>query len=153
MAEHSAKGYALRLIKHRLRSIAEVEAALARKGVEQQDRQEVIHELTEAGLLDDARLAKAWVNDRDRFNPRGEHLLRQELIKKGVSDTIIKETLQERRDREEEPIDEFEQARQVAAAREGLYKGLPAEARRRRLGNYLLRRGFSLGVVRRILDV
>lgn len=152
MSGLSPRGYALRLIKNRLRSVAEVDQALKRRGVETEDRQQVIEELTAAGLLDDERLARAWVNDRDRFNPRGEQLLRQELRKKGIADDVIRRVLADRKLREEEPIDEFEQARQVAAGREGLYRALPAEARRRRLGNYLLRRGFSLDVVRRILD-
>jgi regulatory protein len=146
------RSFALRLIKNRLRSCAEVDQALQKRGVEQQDREHVIEELTAAGLLDDTRLARAWVNDRDRFNPRGEMLLRLELKKKGISDSIIRETLSNRREREEEPVDEFEQAKQVAEAREGLYRNLPFETKKRRLGNYLLRRGFSLGTVRRILD-
>lgn len=152
MAGSSPRGYALRLIKSRLRSLAEVDKALEKRGVERKDREQVLEELSAVGLLDDERLARAWVNDRDRFNPRGEQLLRQELFKKGIPEAIIKKTLQDRREREEEPIDEYEQAREVAEARENLYRNLPAEARKRRLGNYLLRRGFSLGVVRRILD-
>jgi pyruvate,water dikinase len=105
------RSFALRLIKNRLRSCAEVDQALQKRGVEQQDREHVIEELTAAGLLDDTRLARAWVNDRDRFNPRGEMLLRLELKKKGISDSIIRETLSNRREREEEPVDEFEQAK------------------------------------------
>lgn len=148
----SARGYALRLLKRRLRSVAEIDDALAKRGVEEVERHELLEELKAAGLLDDTRLARAWVNDRDRFNPRGEMLLKQELRKKGVADATIKQTLVDRKAREEEPVNEFEQARQVAAARANLYKGLAPEARRRRLGNFLLRRGFSLDTVRRILD-
>jgi regulatory protein len=114
--------------------------------------QQIIADLTSAGLLDDKRLARAWVNDRDRFNPRGEFVLRQELTKKGIDRELINKTLRDRKEREEEPIDEFAQAQQVAATRERMYARLDPEARRRRLGGFLLRRGFSSDVVRRILD-
>jgi regulatory protein len=148
----SARSYALRLLKQRLRSVFEVDSALAKREIEPEERREILQELTEAGLLDDERLARAWVNDRDRFNPRGEFVLRQELRNKGVSDEIIREVLKDRKLREEEPVDEFEQAKQVAATRERLYARLTPEQRRRRLGGFLLRRGFSSDTVRRILD-
>jgi regulatory protein len=80
-----------------------------------EERTQVLDELTEAGLIDDARFARAWVNDRDRFSPRGAFLLRQELIKKGLSKEDITAALQQRTEREEEPVDELEQARALVA--------------------------------------
>ncbi|HSI20810.1 MAG TPA: regulatory protein RecX [Verrucomicrobiae bacterium] len=152
MAASSPRGYALRLLKQRLRSVWEIDQALLRRQVPEEERQEIITSLTEAGLLDDVRLARAWVNDRDRFQPRGAIVLRQELMKKGIAKEIIDQTLRHRLEREEEPIDEYGQALQVAEPKMRLYARLDPETRRRRLGGFLLRRGFSLGTVRRILD-
>lgn len=117
-----------------------------------EERTQVLDELTEAGLIDDARFARAWVNDRDRFSPRGAFLLRQELIKKGLSKEDITAALQQRTEREEEPVDELEQARALVEGRQRLYAHLPAETRNRRLMAFLLRRGFSLDTARRILN-
>lgn len=148
----TAQGYALKLIQKRLRSVWEVEQALQRRGVEPEEIHAVISGLTEAGLLDDERVACAWVNDRDRFSPRGVFLLRGELIKKGIAKETIDKVLRDRTDRTEDPVDELAQAQAVAASKARLYANLSRETRRRRLGGFLLRRGFSQDTVRRILD-
>lgn len=152
MGASSPRGYALQLLKKRLRSAWELDQALLRRGVEAEERTKVITELTEAGLIDDQRFAKAWVHDRDRFAPRGAYLLRQELLKKGIDKEIIRQVLQDRLEDEEEPIDELAQARELAERRFALYRGLPEETQKRRVMAFLLRRGFSLDTVRRILN-
>ena len=151
----SPKTYALRLIKTRLRSAWEIDQALLVRGVESDERQAVIDELTTHKLLDDSRYARAWVHTRDRLSPRGEKMLRLELQAKHISKEIIAEVLQERRDTvdddEVEQLSEDELARKLVEGKMRAYAHLTPDVRNRRLTGVLLRRGFSYDVARRIL--
>jgi regulatory protein len=152
----SPLNYALRLLKNRLKSAWEIDQALLRRGVEEADRQLVITRLTEMDLLNDLRFARAWIHTRDRLAPRGEYLLKMELIKKGIPKEIITEALTERKqnveDEEQEQLSEEELARNLLASKERAYAHLDSETRKRRLTSLLMRRGFSYETARRILN-
>lgn len=148
----SPRSYLLRLLKRRLHSRHELEQALRKRHVEPEQIAELLKELEAAGLIDDTRFARAWVNDRDRFRPRGKYILQAELAKKGIDRELIKQTLTDREEREEEPVNEFEQAKALAEQVGHRYAHLDAQTRYRRLGSFLLRRGFTPDVVRRILE-
>lgn len=152
---YSALSYALSLVKRRLRSVWEIDQALLLRGVEPEERQSVIEQLTQAGLLDDARFALAWIHERDRFSPRGWFLIERELQQKGLSKEIIltaKQARQEEAAEEAVPVDDETQARELLKRRERLYVGLVPDVKKRRQMSFLARRGFSPGVVRRILN-
>lgn len=152
----SPLNYALRLLKNRLKSAWEIDQALLRREVEEADRQEVIRRLIELDLVNDLRFARAWVHTRDRLAPRGEYLLKMELIKRGISKDIIAEVLAERRtnvdDDEQEQLSEEQLARNLLAGKERAYARLDPETRKRRLTSLLMRRGFSYETARRILN-
>ena len=147
--------YCARLLKQRLRSRQELVTAMTRKGIEASAQEGALASLVELGLVDDVRYARAWIHDRDRLAPRGEAVLRQELLLKGIDRETISHVLAERRsqaaDEEAEQPGELELARRLAQGKERLYANLPEEVRRRRLAGFLQRRGFSYDVVRRIL--
>lgn len=147
-------GYAASLIKRRLRSAWEIDQALLKRGVSEDERVQVITKLNESGLLNDARYALAWMHTRDRLSPRGEWLLIQELKQRGVGEADIQKALKIRKEenKEENGESEWDRARRVAEIRERQYVGLPRDTRKRRLAAYLTRRGFSSDTVRRILD-
>ena len=54
-----------------------------------------IARLTEQGYLNDAEFARYWVENRQRFKPKGEQALRQELRRAGVDNEAIDESLSE----------------------------------------------------------
>lgn len=148
----SPLAYAASLIKKRLRSAWEIDQALLRREVNDEERTEVVAKLTEAGLIDDRRFALAWLHTRDRLSPRGEWLLVQELQHRGVSEKDIQEALRVRKE-EEDTESEFDRAKRIAERRARQYEGLPPETQARRMSAYLLRRGFSSDTVRRILGL
>jgi regulatory protein len=131
-----------------------LEQALAKRGVEQEESAKILRELEEAGLINDERFARAWVNDRDRFAPRGAFLLKRELQQKGIDPGLIAVALAARTSPSEdaEPLDELQQAQALVERVEGRYRGLPEATRQRRLSSFLLRRGFTSDTVRRILN-
>ena len=146
----SPLGYALRLLKRRFMSAWEIDQALLRRGVEEDDRKAVLTELFEIGMLNDERFAKAYVHDRDMFSPRSRWLLARELQQKGVAEAIIKPLL-ENDLREEGGVGDYEQALALAERHERRLAGLERDAYQRRLSGVLARRGFSAGTISKVL--
>ena len=148
--------YCLLLLKRRLRSRYELDQAMKRRGVEEDDRQRTLDELTDQRFVDDLRFAWAWIHTRDRLAPRGASVLRQELLQKGIAKDIILKVIAERselaKDEEDDQPTELDLAKKLAQGKERLYSNLEPEVRKRRLMGFLQRRGFSYDVIRRILD-
>jgi regulatory protein len=151
----SPLNYALRLLKNRLRSAWEIDQALARRGVKDEERLAVIEQLIEIDLINDQRFTEAWVHTRDLLAPRGEFVLQQELTKKGIDRDLIKKVLRERKeladDESNDQPDEETLARKLLEGKMRAYAHLAPEVRERRLISLLMRRGFSYDVAKRIL--
>lgn len=152
----TALSYCLRLLKRRFYSVWEVDQAMLRRAVPAEEREEVIKRLLEARLLDDRQFAKAWLSNRDRFNPRSHVVLRMELRQKGIAQEAIDEALAERSERLQDTTQvgppELQLAQELIRRKERLYASLTPEVRRRRQLALLQRRGFPYEVIRRILD-
>ncbi len=143
--EHRALRDALRLLNERPRSTAEVRDRLMRRGYEEGQVQAVLSRLTELGLLDDRAFARAWVENRRAFRPRGRPALEAELRKKGLAPETIAEALAN-----STPEEEAVQALLLARRRAPALRGLDRPAFFRRLQAFLARRGFSAAVVRQV---
>lgn len=135
---------ALNLLSYRPRSQAEIRRRLAQKGFEEGAIQETLGRLSRAGLLDDQAFARYWVENRLQFNPRGVIALRQELRQKGVGDLVIEEVLAE--------YDEEKAAARAAEAAVRRLHGCDPAVFRRRLHDYLRRRGFSYAIIKPLLE-
>jgi len=143
-----AKHYALDFLGYRIRSIWEVRERLARRGHDGEIIEGVIDQLGQAGLLDDEDFARRWATDRMNTKPLGEHLLRRELRLKHVPDEIIDRVVTATfRDLSPELL-----AADLLRAREGRYRRLDEKTARRRMADYLLRRGFDRPVVREAVE-
>ena len=135
---------ALNLLSYRPRSRAEVRRRLAQKGYEEETVEEALDRLTRAGLLDDRAFAHYWVENRFQFNPRGVAVLRQELWQKGVDQAIVEEVLAE--------YDEETAAARAAEAAVRRLRRLDPPTFRRRLSDYLRRRGFPYAVIAPLVE-
>lgn len=133
-ASQTAMSAALRLIAYRPRSEAELRAKLAARGLHSQIIQ-TIDRLRELSLLDDEDFARSWVDSRNRNSPRGKRLLALELRQKGVQAQAAAGALT--------AMDEDEAAYRAGARRARLLRTASLEEFRRRVGEFLLRRGFS----------
>jgi regulatory protein len=130
---------AYRFLSYRPRSEAEMKERLHRRAIEDSKIEIVINKLKEQHLLDDTAFAQFWKENREAFRPRSQRLTRLELKKKGVADDIIKEV-----------TDESDDAQNAYAAALSKAQRLPKqdyEVFRRRLGDYLKRRGFGYMVI------
>ena len=145
-AREDAMAAALRLVAFRPRSEKEMRLALARRAFTPALRDEVVTRLRELGLVNDTAFASAFVESRDRSSPRSRRLLAQELRQKGVA----RETASLSAD----VVDDTHAAYRAAERRASAMRGLAYPDFERRLGGFLLRRGFSYettrGTVRRL---
>ena len=134
----------LRLLAHRPRSRAELEARLRRKGHPAEAIDHALRRLTELGYVEDGAFARAWV--RERWRRRGPRALVAELRQKGVERDRIERALAEA------PSDLLTWALEVGRRRARQLADADPEVFRRRLGAYLLRRGFPSTVVRQAVE-
>ncbi len=141
--ERAVEG-ALNLLSYRPRSQDEVRRRLLKKGFDPDIIQQALDRLSRVALLDDYAFARYWIENRFQFKPRGAALLRRELAQKGVPYAIIQQALA---DYDEETA----AARAAEAGFRRLSRGDPA-AFRRRLTNYLLRRGFSYATIQPLVE-
>jgi regulatory protein len=140
---------AMRYLGVRPRSTREIRDYLRGKQYEPETIDAAVARLTERGYLDDAAFARWWAENRAQFRPRGPHLLRQELRKKGIATTTVDDALAE----QAESVDTDAQA--LALARNKLRSlhrsGLEPEVILRRLSGLLSRRGYGYDTVRTVL--
>lgn len=130
---------ALRLIARRPRSETEVRDNLKKHGVLPELIEVEIARLRESGLLNDDAFAKLWVENRAAFRPRSKRALQVELKRKGVPAAAMKAALAE--------VNEADAAYRLATQRARRLATLPREEFRRKLANFLARRGFNYDTV------
>ena len=140
-ALESAYQRALHFLSFRSRSQAEMEGFLLGKGFTPAIVEPILLRLNEEGLLNDERFSADWIENRVTFRPRSQNQLRAELRHKGVAESTAEQALTTA------GLDESQLA--LAAGRKMLhrYETLPWETFRARLGNALLRRGFTFTLV------
>jgi regulatory protein len=131
---------ALDFLSYRPRSRAEVETYLQKRGFPETRAEAIIERLERAGLLNDAAFAQFWVENRERFRPRGPRALRYELQSRGVSDEIIERVLA--------LLDVSDGAYRSASKKACQLGQLDRQTFVRKVVEYLARRGFDYEVAR-----
>ena len=141
-----ARSAALRLLKFRPRSEAELKSRLSEKGFGDQTVSEVVEEMRRTGLVGDARFAR-YAATQAAVKPVGRRLILNVLREKGIAPGLAEEAVQAATQGKED----LERAREAAGRRASALEGLSREAARRRLFGYLSRRGFSSEVVWKVV--
>lgn len=142
-----AKDYAFRFLAVRGRSEAEVRRRLGQRGYPPEVVDAVIDDLKGYGYVDDHKFAKSWASSRMASGRSGAGLIRAELSRLGVPRDVVDEAIAEVCS----GVDEEAIARELAQKRLSRYRGEEPAAVARRLGSFLLRRGFSQETVRRVV--
>jgi regulatory protein len=130
---------AIRFLGYRPRSEAEIRQRLQRRGYDGDCIEKTIARLKEQGLIDDVAFARFWKDNRQEFSPRSRRLTKLELQRKGLSREAIEQVISELDDRESAYRAALKRARRLTTSD---YLML-----RRRLAEYLGRRGFSYGII------
>jgi regulatory protein len=129
---------ALRLLASRPRSEKEMRTRLAMRGCDPAIIDDEVERLERAGLLDDHKFARAWVEDRKRVSPRGRRMLRYELLGRGIDPESV--------DIVTEGIDDRETAFALARSRVRGSLLQDYDAFLAKVGGFLRRRGFDYSV-------
>jgi regulatory protein len=142
----SCRGAALRFLKIRPRSVAELRDKLANKGFEPQLIEDELKYLQSIELLNDRAFTASWIQHR-LARPFGFRRIITELKQKGIVDHIISEAVANAKGQYAESDIVFE----LAERRASRLKNLDPQKRKKRVGDFLLRRGFPLDVVMKVL--
>ncbi len=136
-----AASYASRLLNVRHRSQKELKERLFRKGFDSETVQETLAYLRKDNIINDEKFAKLWVESRMLSNPKGVIVLRKELMQKGIAPKTIDDVLSGKKE-EEESV-----AIRLAEKKKAQLKNAPFIKARKKIFNFLARRGFSFSVI------
>lgn len=147
----AAMDIAARFLATRPRSRWEVGRRLKRAGADDEVTGATLERLSTLGYLDDVAFARWWLEQRDRHAPRGRRMIEAELRTHGVAREVLAQLDDAdlaRPDGEELPETEAERAA-MALRRHLRGRPLPDDAAGlRRIGLFLVRRGFDPETVR-----
>jgi len=141
---HRCLNTAARYLSYRPRSESEIRERLHQRGFDGDSVEAVITKLRTQGLVDDMAFAQFWKDNRESFSPRSQWLTKLELRRKGVASDIIDQVVDE--------IDDDDSAYRAALSKARSLTLSDYRSFRRRLGEYLKRRGFSYGVINHTLE-
>jgi regulatory protein len=137
---------ALRFLKIRPRSIVELRSKLELKSFDAEDIEHTLTWLQQIQLLDDRAFTKSWIQYR-LARPFGFRRIIEELKQKGVAADILQEEI----DLVKEDTDELKTALEIAARRWQKFERVEPLKRKKRIFDFLIRRGFSPDTVMKVI--
>ena len=138
-ARERALQQALLFLSYRARSEKEIRQNLKKHEYPEDAIEYTMTRLRENRLANDNEFAQAWVENRNTFRPRSRRALTMELRQKGLDEETVKNAVAD--------IDENALAYETARKRAPRLKSLEWSEFRKKLSEYLARRGFPYSVV------
>ena len=145
--EQDLLAYAYKLLSRRAYTRLGMARKLSGKG-EPENVETVLDRLTESGYLDDRAFAQNYIQSRIANHPSGRRLLEMKLRAKGIPTTAIREVLDEIKPEAEEAA-----AQDLAKKKAAVLKNLEPLARKRRIFQFLINRGFSPSIARKFSNL
>jgi regulatory protein len=144
--EARARQICLRLLTIAPRTRAQLAQAMHRGGVPDEVAEAVLNRFTDAGLIDDAAFARAWVESRHYSRGLSKRSLSAELRRHGVDNDEIREAVDAL-----DPEQEVGTARRLVERKLASSRGRPPEARVRQAAGMLARKGYPPGLAFRLI--
>lgn len=138
-ARERAYQQAMLFLSYRARSESEIRQNLRKHEIPEAVIDLTLDRLRQDGLANDDEFAQAWVENRSTFRPRSRRMLAMELRQKGLDDESMQSAL---KNVDDEPL-----AYEAAKKRATRFKDLEWSEFRKKLSDFLARRGFSYAVV------
>lgn len=138
-------GDALVYLSRKPRTAYEIALRLEEKGWSEETVSDVLYRLKQERLIDDAAYAQEWAKQRVGSRGKGKLWVRHELRQKGIAKPLIEEALGEVSEE-----DEYNSALQLGAKK---WRSTTGEFmdRKRKMGAFLMRRGYSGGLVSKVI--
>src|SRR5712692_1269432 len=137
---------AVRYLAGRPHTVSEIHRHLRSKRFDAVAIDQAIDQLRAQRYVDDEAFARWWVEQRERFKPRGDRALKSELLGKGVSRDVVDVVLGERA-----PNADVEQAKRALSRPLTRWATLPPAERKRKIHTYLAARGFSYSTIEEVM--
>ncbi len=144
-----AKFSALEYLASRARTEKEVRDRLQGKGFEAHIAEAVVERFLELGYLNDENFAKQYASGRVRNKGHGPRRIQQELRRKGVASEYIQQAIE----CTAEEVSPYDVALPIAEKRWArLAKEPNPMKRRKKLQDFLIRRGYTFDTIRQIVE-
>ena len=138
-ARERALQQAMLFLSYRARSESEIRKNLLKHEIPESVIELTLERLRQDGLANDNEFAQTWVENRSTFRPRSRRMLAMELRQKGLDDESMQSAL---KNVDDEPL-----AYEAAKKRATRFKDLEWSEFRKKLSEFLARRGFSYSVI------
>jgi regulatory protein len=138
-ARERALQQAMLFLSYRARSESEIRQNLRKHEIPEAVIDLTLERLKQDGLANDNEFAQAWVENRSTFRPRSRRMMAMELRQKGLDDESMQSAL---KNVDDEPL-----AYEAAKKRATRFKNLEWSEFRKKLSEFLARRGFPYSVV------
>jgi regulatory protein len=147
VAPRSARAHnvSLNALARRGVSSAEMADLLARRELDADEIEVEVARLEAVGLLDDGELARTLIRNLRERKGLGRSAINAELRRRKIESDAIDEAMQEAFP--SDGVDELTRARELAIKRAPQLRSLDPETARRRLGAFLMRKGYSGSIV------
>ncbi len=143
----NARACALKLLSYRSRSKKELFEKLERKGFSRQEIVSTIDSLEKAGLISDEHLAAELLRFSVERKFLGKRSIEAFLFRRGIGRELVHQTLSTHTNNIE-----TESAEKFVEKKLKSLKKYPADAVKQKLWGMLQRRGFSIEVIKQVLD-
>src|SRR5689334_2721470 len=144
--EARARQICLRLLTIAPKTRAQLAQAMHRSGVPDEAAEAVLTRFTDAGLIDDAAFARAWVESRHHSRGLSKRSLSAELRRHGVQNDEIRDAVDAL-----DPEQAVDTARRQVAQKLASTRGRPPETRVRQAAGLLARKGYPPGLAFRLI--
>jgi regulatory protein len=138
-AKERALQQALLFLSYRARSEAEIRKNLRKHEIPEELIAQTVERLRRDGLVNDGQFAQAWVENRSAFRPRSRRMLALEMRQKGIDEEAIASALH--------AADDETLAYEAAKKKVARFTNLEWQDYRKKLSEFLARRGFSYSVI------
>jgi regulatory protein len=138
-ARERAYQQAMLFLSYRARSESEIRQNLRKHEIPEAVIEQTLERLRQDGLANDDQFARAWVENRSAFRPRSRRMMAMELRQKGLNEEAVSSAMQS--------VDDEALAYEAAQKRVSRLKNLEWNEFRKKLSDFLARRGFSYSVI------
>jgi regulatory protein len=144
--EARARQICLRLLTAAPRTRAQLAQAMHHGGIPAEAAEAILARFIDAGLIDDAAFARAWVESRHYSRGLSKRSLSAELRRHGVRNEEIREAVKAL-----DPEQEVATARRLVERKMASTRGRPPETRARQAAGMLARKGYPPGLAFRLI--
>lgn len=138
-AQERAFQQSMLFLSYRARSESEIRQNLRKHEIPEEIIEQTLERLRQEGLANDGQFARTWVENRSAFRPRSRRMMAMELKHKGLHEEAVASAL--------EDVNDEALAHEAALKRAPRFKDLEWIDFRKKLSEFLARRGFSYAVI------